>query len=96
MYANVIIDISHEKVDRTFQYRIPDRLLEVCDIGMPVKVPFGRGDNVRTGYIVELTEEPNWDPDKIKEIIDVERDLISAEDISIRLAAWIKDSTDLP
>ncbi|SEG04892.1 replication restart DNA helicase PriA [Butyrivibrio sp. Su6] len=90
MYANVIIDISHEKVDRTFQYRIPDRLLEVCDIGMPVKVPFGRGDNVRTGYIVELTEEPNWDPDKIKEIIDVERDLISAEDISIRLAAWMK------
>lgn len=90
MYANVIIDISHEKVDRTFQYRIPDRLLEVCDIGMPVKVPFGRGDNVRTGYIVELTEEPNWDPDKIKEIIDVEKGLISAEDISIRLAAWMK------
>lgn len=26
MYANVIIDISHEKLDRTFQYRILERL----------------------------------------------------------------------
>jgi primosomal protein N' (replication factor Y) len=29
MYANVIIDISHEKLDRTFQYRIPERLLAI-------------------------------------------------------------------
>ena len=27
IYANVIVDISHEKVDRPFQYRIPDRLI---------------------------------------------------------------------
>ena len=25
-YANIIIDISHESVDRTFQYRIPQEL----------------------------------------------------------------------
>ena len=25
MYANIIIDISHEKLDKTFQYRIPTR-----------------------------------------------------------------------
>ena len=25
-FANIIIDISHEKVDRTFQYIIPDQL----------------------------------------------------------------------
>ena len=27
IYANIIIDISHEKVDRLFQYRIPKPLL---------------------------------------------------------------------
>jgi primosomal protein N' (replication factor Y) len=90
MYANVIIDISHEKVDRTFQYRIPPRLEGVCDIGMPVKVPFGKGNTVRTAYIIEITDEPNWDPSKIKEIIDVEHGIVSAQDISIRLAAWMK------
>lgn len=25
-YASVIIDISHEKLDRTFQYKIPEEL----------------------------------------------------------------------
>ena len=34
MYANVIIDISHEKLDRTFQYRIPEQLLP--EITVPV------------------------------------------------------------
>ena len=26
VYADVIIDISHEKVDRDFQYRVPEEL----------------------------------------------------------------------
>ena len=90
MYANIIIDISHEKVDRTFQYRVPDRLIDAVSEGVPVKIPFGRGDTLRTGYVIELTDKPNWNPDKIKEIIDVEQGLISAGDISIRLAAWMK------
>ena len=41
MYANVIVDISHEKLDKTFQYSIPDEIL--CDIrpGVCVDIPFG-------------------------------------------------------
>ena len=41
MYANVIIDISHEKLDRTFQYRIPERLLAEITAGVQVLIPFG-------------------------------------------------------
>ena len=69
IYANVIVDISHEKVDRPFQYRIPDRLIGRVDVGSPVNIPFGRGNNVRKGYVVELTDEPQWEVDKIKEIL---------------------------
>ena len=89
-YANVIIDISHEKVDRTFQYRIPERLRDKIEIGAPVVIPFGRGNTRRKGYVLELTDEPDWEPDKIKEIEDVAADTVSAEDISIKLAAWMK------
>ena len=35
-YANIIIDISHEKVDKTFQYRIPDKLRNILEEGMCV------------------------------------------------------------
>ncbi|MCR5557808.1 MAG: primosomal protein N' [Butyrivibrio sp.] len=89
-YANIIIDISHEKVDRPFQYRIPERLREKVDVGTPVEIPFGRGNTLRKGYVIELTDEPNWEPDKIKEIAAIREDAVSAEDISIRLAAWMK------
>lgn len=89
-YANVIIDISHEKVDRPFQYRIPDRLKETLDVGDPVFVPFGRGNTQRKGYVVAFTDEADWDPDKIKEIQGIVKDNVSAQDISIKLAAWMK------
>ncbi len=90
IYANIIIDISHEKVDKLFQYRVPGRLVGKVDVGDCVQVPFGRGDTLRKGYVIELTDEPNWDEDKIKEVIGVSTDIVSAEDISIKLAAWMR------
>ena len=42
-YANVIVDISHEKVDRPFQYKIPERLMGKLSPGMCVEIPFGNG-----------------------------------------------------
>ncbi|MBE5840407.1 MAG: primosomal protein N' [Butyrivibrio sp.] len=90
MYANVIIDISHEKVDKPFQYKVPDKLVGKIDIGSPVVIPFGRGNTTRKGFVIELTDEPNWDPAKIKEIIDVSDEVVSAQDISMKLAAWMK------
>ena len=90
LYANIIIDISHEKVDRLFQYKIPDRLLGKIEVGDCVQIPFGRGDTLRKGYVIELTDEAKWDVTKIKEISGVFTDIVSAEDISIKLAAWMK------
>ena len=51
-YANIIIDISHEKVDRPFQYKIPEALLGRLEIGQCVSVPFGMGSRLRKGYVV--------------------------------------------
>ena len=36
MYADIIIDISHEKLDKVFQYRIPKCLEPVLKTGMEV------------------------------------------------------------
>ena len=56
-YADVIIDISHEKVDRPFQYRIPDELLDKIAPGIRVHVPFGKGNKDMTGYVVDLSDK---------------------------------------
>ena len=39
-YADIIVDITHEKLDRPFQYRIPERLKKELKTGMCVTVPF--------------------------------------------------------
>ncbi len=89
-YANVIIDISHEKVDRLFQYRIPTALRDKIEIGDCVNVPFGKGNTARKAYVIEFSDEADWDPAKIKEIAGLSTDHASAEDISIKLAAWMR------
>lgn len=56
MYANIIIDISHEKVDKLFQYKIPPALFHQVETGVQVWIPFGAGNQKRKGYVVELTK----------------------------------------
>ena len=45
MYANVIIDISHEKLDRTFSYLVPEFMQNLIHIGDVVEIPFGKGNH---------------------------------------------------
>ena len=66
LYANIIIDISHEKLDRPFQYRVPEELKPVLKIGMQVLVPFGSGGRKLCGYVIELTDQAEFDVRKIK------------------------------
>ena len=49
MFADIIIDIKHEKLDRIFQYRIPERLEGELEVGMEVLVPFGNGNRRTKG-----------------------------------------------
>ena len=49
LYADIIVDITQEKLDRTFQYIIPDRLREKLEVGMLVQVPFGKGSRTIKG-----------------------------------------------
>ena len=91
-YANVIIDISHEKVDKVFQYRVPEQLLDAVTPCVHVNLPFGKGGTIRTGVVVELTETPSYEEEKIKEIVSIEETAVPIESQLIALAAWIKRS----
>ena len=90
-YANIIIDISHEKVDRPFAYKIPETMKGSLEEGMCVTVPFGAGNTLRKGYIVGITDKTEYAPEKLKEIYAIEEKSITAEADYIRLAAWMKE-----
>ncbi len=89
-YANIIVDISHEKLDKTFQYSIPQELLSFIKVGVAVEVPFGR--RTISGYVIELTDEPEFDVEKIKPIKCIKEGSVAIESQLIELAGWIKDN----
>ncbi len=90
LYADIIIDISHEKLDKTFQYIIPADQEEKIQIGMQVIIPFGNGSRRIKGYVVDITSQPKIDPARLKEVLGVARDSIAIESQLIALAAWMK------
>lgn len=91
-YAEIIIDIAHEKVDKPFMYRIPQRLEEEVKVGSCVNIPFGSGNTIRMGYVIGISQTPNYDKAKIKEIIEVVKGSVDAKSEQFALAAWMKEN----
>ncbi|MBQ8923926.1 MAG: hypothetical protein IJ053_03935, partial [Lachnospiraceae bacterium] len=71
LYADIIIDISHEAIDKTFQYKIPEALENVIEVGMQVFVPFGQYNKSRKGYVISITDRASFEINKMKEISDI-------------------------
>lgn len=89
-YANIIVDISHEAVDRPFTYIIPDRLLDACHPGTRVMIPFGQGNRLKLGIILEITSNPDVPIGKLKEIESVVLSQDATDSRLIELAFFIK------
>lgn len=90
LYADVIVDISHEKLDKPFQYRVPERLRDRLEIGMCVTVPFGNGGRILKGYVIEIGENCKFDPLRTKDILEITTKNAGVEDRLIALAGWIR------
>lgn len=59
---------------------------------MQVEIPFGRGNHMRTGYVIGISDEPNYDVDRIKPVHRIIENQIPVEGQLIRLAAWMKET----
>lgn len=87
-YARIIVDISQEKLDKIFEYRIPKHLQSQIGIGMQVYIPFG--SRKIKGYVVELTDEAEYELEKLKDILGIVKDSIPIESHLIALAGWMR------
>ena len=92
LYADVIVDISHEKLDRPFQYRVPNHLRESLETGACVMVPFGNGDKLRKGYVINLGDDCKFDPARTKEIRNIVPGGVGVEGRMIALAGWVREN----
>lgn len=89
LYADIIVDISQEKLDKTFQYLVPPEMVSQIEAGKKVRIPFGNGRREISGYVVGLSSEPKIEASRIKPILAVETQGMEIESRLIQLAAWI-------
>ena len=92
MFADVIVDIQHEKLDKIFQYRIPESMEGKLEPGMEVLVPFGKGNRQIRGYVTGISETCDYDLSKVKEIIEIPERAMEIEAKLVALAAWMKEN----
>ncbi len=90
-YARVIVNISHENLDKFYEYEIPKEWEETIQVGSQVLIPFGAGNKLIKGFVLGITEGSQFDPAKIKPLKEVLQDGMVLESQFIQLAAWIRN-----
>ena len=83
MVAEVIINSTAKKLNRTFDYNIPKELEDMVFIGSKVLVPFGRFKTLEEAHVVGIKQSSEFE---IKDIAKVETGLT---DKQIELANWM-------
>src|SRR5699024_5001664 len=69
MFASVIVSVNSKDVNRLFDYKIPEHLLDVIKTGHRVFVPFG--PRHVQAYVMSIHSESDVPEDKVKEIVKV-------------------------
>ncbi len=93
--AKIIIGISTNALNRTFTYMIPADLISSVDIGSVVLVPFGKGNHLKEGYVIEtghLKEKPEF---QLKYIHSL-KDNVSVMGELLRLGFWMHSRYQCP
>lgn len=88
MYAEVIIDSKSRFLNRSFTYRIPEKLNNKLQRAMRVLVPFGKGNNTVVAFVYQIVEEFNCDYE-IKDIISIIDDSKLVSDELLDLAFYM-------
>ena len=83
MIAEIIINRSAKRLNRTFDYEIPKELEELVMIGSTVLVPFGKSSSLEEGYVVGIKENTDYE---VKQIVKIKHNLSENQ---IELAKWM-------
>ena len=54
MIAEIIINRTAKKLNRTFDYEVPEELQDLITIGSKVLVPFGKNGALEQAFVINL------------------------------------------
>lgn len=83
MVAEIIINRTAKKLNRTFDYNIPKELEDLIIVGSKVLIPFGKGEKLEEGFVIGIKEKSEFE---VKDIVKLEENI---SDKQISLARWM-------
>ena len=83
MIAEVIIDSKAKKLNRKFDYKIPENLEDIIEVGSRVLVPFANFKKLEEGYVMKIKDKTEFE---VKEIAGLEENL---NEDRMELARWM-------
>ena len=87
-FARVHILDAPYFIDKSYDYKLPERLTDSVQVGSIVTVPFGKGNKPSYGVVYGLTE--SCDYSGVKSVIDVVPDVVLNDEM-LKLCAFLKD-----
>ena len=105
IFANIIVDVTVDALNKSFVYVVPDDLVGKVKPGDKVIFPFGRGNSDREGFVLELLnleqlKSKNFYKkeayfkrvdaiDNLKEIKGISKNKIAASEILLKMAIFL-------
>lgn len=89
-YAGVIVNNQSISLDKIFTYGIPNKLIGKIRPGSMVKVPFGRGNKIIDGFVLQLYNECE-NTIGLKEVISVFEEFTVINDKDIKLIEIMRE-----
>ena len=105
VFANIIVDVTVDALNKSFVYVVPDDLIGKIKPGDKVIFPFGKGNTDREGFVLELLsleqlKSKNFYKkdayfkksdaiDNLKEIKKVSENKIAASEILLKMAIFL-------
>ena len=73
--AKIIVDVPLMQTDQPYSYKVPEEFVDMLEVGMRVHVPFGKGNRLIQGIVLDLEfqsdeEEADQDLKEIAEVLD--------------------------
>ncbi len=91
IYAEIIVDNASSNTDKLFTYLIPEEYRESIEIGMRVLIPFGRGNKLLEGIILNTKQDIDFSASRLKSITRLVDESSTISSDMLRLSEWIKD-----
>ena len=91
IYAEIVVDNTSSNTDKLFTYLIPKEYRKNIDIGMRVLVPFGRGNKLLEGIVLNIKENIDFSASRLKAITRVTDESSTLSKEMLELSEWMKD-----